>query len=34
MLDVFYIVITLVFFAVGASLARGCDKLHKDDSDA
>jgi hypothetical protein len=32
MSDIFYIVITLVFFAVGASFTRGCEKLWRDES--
>ena len=31
MLDAFFIVITIVFFAVGASFTRGCDKLFKEE---
>jgi hypothetical protein len=31
MSDVLYIVITLVFFAVGRSFTRGCEKLFKED---
>jgi hypothetical protein len=27
MMDVFYVVLTLVFFAVSAAYVRGCDKL-------
>jgi hypothetical protein len=33
MRDVFYILITLIFFAVGASFTRGCDKLLMEESD-
>jgi hypothetical protein len=33
MLDIFYIVITLFLFAVGASFTRGCDRLLKEESD-
>jgi hypothetical protein len=31
MTDILFIAITVIFFAVGASLARGCDKLLKED---
>lgn len=31
MLDILYIAITIVFFAVGASFARGCDKLGREE---
>ena len=30
MLDVLYIAITVIFFAAGASLTRGCDKLSRE----
>jgi hypothetical protein len=32
-LDVLYVVITVVFFAVAAFLTRGCDRLSKEDLD-
>jgi hypothetical protein len=33
MRDVLYVVITLLFFAVGAAFTRGCDKLSQEESD-
>jgi len=32
-LDVLYVVITVVFFAVGASFTHGCDRLYREKSD-
>lgn len=31
MFDVLYIVIAVIFFAIGASFARGCEKLSKEE---
>jgi hypothetical protein len=31
MQDIFYIVITVVFFAVAAAFTRGCEKLEKEE---
>ena len=33
MLDLLFIAITFVFFALGAASARGCDKLSKEEQD-
>ena len=29
--DVFYVLLTIIMFAVGASFTRGCDKLLKEE---
>jgi len=33
MRDIFYILITLIFFVVAASFTRGCDRLSKEEQD-
>jgi len=34
MQDALFIAVTIIFFAVGASFTRGCEKLYQEDSDA
>jgi len=31
MLDIFYVLITVLFFAVGAAFVRGCARLEKEE---
>jgi hypothetical protein len=33
MTDLFYVVITILFFAVGAAFARGCEALEREEAD-
>lgn len=33
MQDALFIAITIIFFAVGATFTRGCEKLYKEDTD-
>jgi hypothetical protein len=30
--DFLYLLITLIFFSIGAAFTRGCDKLYKEES--
>jgi hypothetical protein len=33
MTDLFYVVITILFFAVGVAFARGCQRLENEEAD-